>query len=50
MDSWVYPLMDRLAAMGYIDSAFEGNGRGLDRNAPDWSREGLLPRGAPGGH
>jgi membrane-associated phospholipid phosphatase len=24
MDSWVYPLMDRLAAMGYIDSAFEG--------------------------
>jgi Capsule assembly protein Wzi/PAP2 superfamily len=24
MDSWVYPLFDRLAAMGYIDSAFEG--------------------------
>ena len=24
MDSWVYPLMDRLAALGYIDSAFEG--------------------------
>ena len=24
MDSWVYPLLDRLAAMGYIDSAFEG--------------------------
>ncbi len=24
MDSWVYPLMDRLAAMGYMDSAFEG--------------------------
>lgn len=24
LDSWVYPLFDRLAAMGYIDSAFEG--------------------------
>lgn len=24
LDSWVYPVMDRLAAMGYIDSAFEG--------------------------
>ena len=24
LDSWVYPLLDRLAAMGYIDSAFEG--------------------------
>lgn len=24
LDSWVYPLMDRLAAMGYINSAFEG--------------------------
>ena len=24
MDSWVYPLLDRLAAMGYVDSAFEG--------------------------
>jgi len=23
MDSWVYPLFDRLAAMGFIDSAFE---------------------------
>jgi Capsule assembly protein Wzi/PAP2 superfamily len=25
MDSWVYPLIDRLAARGYIDSGFEGN-------------------------
>lgn len=24
LDSWVYPVMDRLTAMGYIDSAFEG--------------------------
>jgi hypothetical protein len=24
LDSWVYPLLDRLAAMGYVDSAFEG--------------------------
>ena len=24
LDSWVYPLMDRLAALGYVNSAFEG--------------------------
>ena len=24
LDSWIYPAMDRLAALGYIDSAFEG--------------------------
>lgn len=24
LDSWIYPAIDRLAAMGYIDTAFEG--------------------------
>ena len=42
IDSWVYPLMDRLAAMGYINSAFEGQRPWTRQECARLVKEGAL--------
>ena len=38
LDSWIYPAIERLAALGYIRMAFLGSVRGRASNARIWSR------------